>query len=84
MLICTVNHLNNVSGTTILHTELEQRVASFVGKSAAVVFGMGYATNSAVLPALIGKVHPITWTRIVCDVLHLYIVPFNQFGCREV
>ncbi|CAA3017571.1 long chain base biosynthesis 2a [Olea europaea subsp. europaea] len=42
-------------GTTILHTELEQRVASFVGKSAAVVFGMGYATNSAVLPALIGK-----------------------------
>ncbi|KAL2515155.1 Long chain base biosynthesis protein 2a [Forsythia ovata] len=42
-------------GTTTLHTELEERVASFVGKPAAVVFGMGYVTNSAILPVLIGK-----------------------------
>lgn len=43
-------------GTTSLHNELEECVASFVGKPAAVVFGMGYATNSSVLPVLIGKV----------------------------
>ncbi|KAG8078973.1 hypothetical protein GUJ93_ZPchr0007g4597 [Zizania palustris] len=30
-------------------------VARFVGKPAAILFGMGYATNSAIIPALIGK-----------------------------
>ncbi|CAB4275509.1 unnamed protein product [Prunus armeniaca] len=42
-------------GTTVLHNELEKRVASFVGKPAAIVFGMGYVTNSAILPVLMGK-----------------------------
>ncbi|KAG6511681.1 long chain base biosynthesis protein 2a-like [Zingiber officinale] len=42
-------------GTTDLHTELEELVARFVGKPAAVTFGMGYATNSTIIPALIGK-----------------------------
>ncbi|XP_071693222.1 long chain base biosynthesis protein 2a-like [Rutidosis leptorrhynchoides] len=42
-------------GTTKLHTELEQVVADFVGKPAAIVTGMGYVTNSAILPVLIGK-----------------------------
>ena len=32
-------------------------MANFVGKPAALVFGMGYATNSAILPVLIGKVN---------------------------
>lgn len=44
-------------GTTALHNELEECVARFVGKPAAIVFGMGYATNSAILPVLIGKVY---------------------------
>lgn len=43
-------------GTTVLHNELESYVADFVGKPAAVVFGMGFVTNSAIIPALIGKV----------------------------
>ncbi|XVE56510.1 hypothetical protein DITRI_Ditri04bG0016300 [Diplodiscus trichospermus] len=42
-------------GTTELHKELEEYVAKFVGKPAAIVFGMGYATNSTILPVLIGK-----------------------------
>ncbi|XWS30560.1 hypothetical protein CRYUN_Cryun24cG0129200 [Craigia yunnanensis] len=42
-------------GTTVLHNELEEYVARFVGKPAAIVFGMGYVTNSAILPVLIGK-----------------------------
>ncbi|KAJ6410487.1 hypothetical protein OIU84_007267 [Salix udensis] len=42
-------------GTTTLHKELEESVANFVGKPAAIVFGMGYATNTATLPVLIGK-----------------------------
>lgn len=32
-------------------------MANFVGKPAALVFGMGYVTNSAILPVLIGKVN---------------------------
>ncbi|KAF2301816.1 hypothetical protein GH714_029519 [Hevea brasiliensis] len=43
------------AGTTALHNELEKCVADFVGKPAAIVFGMGYVTNSAILPVLIGK-----------------------------
>ena len=43
-------------GTTVLHNQLEKYVANFVGKPSAIVFGMGFATNNAVLPALIGKV----------------------------
>lgn len=46
------------SGTTALHSELEEVVADFVGKPAAIVTGMGYVTNSAILPVLIGKVCP--------------------------
>ncbi|KAB2607120.1 long chain base biosynthesis protein 2a [Pyrus ussuriensis x Pyrus communis] len=41
--------------TTDLHNELEECVANFVGKPAAIVFGMGYVTNSAVLPVLMWK-----------------------------
>ena len=39
-------------GHTAVHEELEREVAAFVGKPAAIVFGMGFATNSLTLPAL--------------------------------
>lgn len=42
-------------GTIMMHNELEKYVANFVGKPAAIVFGMGYVTNSAILPVLISK-----------------------------
>ena len=44
------------TGTTVLHKELEKHVANFLGKQDAIVLGMGYVTNSAILPVLIGKV----------------------------
>jgi len=43
------------SGTTNLHLELEREVAAFVGKEDAIVLGMGYATNSVIIPALAGQ-----------------------------
>lgn len=55
-------------GTTTLHTELEECVADFVGKPAALVTGMGYATNSAILPSLIGKVLLIYY--VTCTLHH--------------
>ena len=41
--------------TTELHNELEECVANFVKKSAGIVSGMGYMTNSAILLVLMGK-----------------------------
>lgn len=42
-------------GTTTLHRDLEKIVARFVGKESALVFGMGFGTNSTAIPALVGK-----------------------------
>ena len=42
-------------GYTALHEELERCVADFVGKEAAIVFNMGFATNALGIPALGGK-----------------------------
>ncbi|MFJ8039507.1 8-amino-7-oxononanoate synthase [Kitasatospora sp. NPDC096147] len=41
-----------VTGTTALHTELEQELADFCGVEAALVFSSGYAANLAALTAL--------------------------------
>ena len=38
-----------------LHDELEHLVARFIGKPAAMAFGMGFATNSTNIPTLVGK-----------------------------
>mmetsp|Transcript_53369 Transcript_53369/g.141457 ORF Transcript_53369/g.141457 Transcript_53369/m.141457 type:complete len:134 (-) Transcript_53369:1467-1868(-) len=42
-------------GRTAVVRELEQRIAAFVGKPDAIVFGMGFATNSTTIPCLVGK-----------------------------
>nr|CAH8828881.1 unnamed protein product [Trichobilharzia regenti] len=43
------------AGSLILHKELEDLVAEFVGQEAAIVFSMGFATNSLNLPCLVDK-----------------------------
>jgi serine palmitoyltransferase len=42
-------------GITALHVELEKLVARFVGKEDAMVYGMGFGTNSTGIPSLVGK-----------------------------
>lgn len=42
-------------GTSDLHLEVEDLIARFVGKPAAMVFSMGFVTNAAAFPALVGK-----------------------------
>ncbi|XP_057877330.1 serine palmitoyltransferase 3 [Melospiza georgiana] len=42
-------------GTLDKHVELEKLVAKFLGVEDAMVFGMGFATNSMNIPALVGK-----------------------------
>jgi serine palmitoyltransferase len=43
------------AGTSDLALEVEDRIAKFVGKPSAMVFSMGFATNSTSFPALVGK-----------------------------
>ncbi|KAJ7135502.1 serine palmitoyltransferase 2 [Mycena crocata] len=42
-------------GSTDLHTLAEALVARFVGQEDALISSMGFATNSAYIPALVGK-----------------------------
>ncbi len=44
-----------VSGTMELHEALEARLAAFKGTESALVFNSGYAANTGIIPALIGK-----------------------------
>lgn len=43
------------AGSSDLSQEVEREVAEFLGKPAAMVFSMGYVTNSSSFPALVGK-----------------------------
>lgn len=43
------------AGNTKKHVELDRLVAEFVRKEDAITFGMGFATNSVVIPALVSK-----------------------------
>ncbi len=42
-------------GTLKIHKELEEEMAAFLGTESAIVFGMGFATNSANIPNLVKK-----------------------------
>ncbi|KAH7101218.1 serine palmitoyltransferase 2 [Auriculariales sp. MPI-PUGE-AT-0066] len=42
-------------GTLDLHLQAEALVARFVGQESALIYSMGFATNSTTIPALIGK-----------------------------
>ncbi|GMF22999.1 unnamed protein product [Phytophthora fragariaefolia] len=52
-------------GTTSVHVALEKATAKFIGKEAAIVYNMGYATNATSIPALMGK-----GTLILSDALN--------------
>ena len=49
--------------------QLEKQVARFVGKPDALVFGMGFGTNSTTIPTLVGKVN--------------FILPKNHYFCLD-
>ncbi|MGK7345677.1 MAG: 8-amino-7-oxononanoate synthase [Candidatus Nitrospinota bacterium M3_3B_026] len=44
-----------ISGTRRAHTEFEEKIAGWLGKSAALFFSSGYAANVGLLTALLGK-----------------------------
>ncbi|RLN55616.1 hypothetical protein BBJ29_002407 [Phytophthora kernoviae] len=67
-------------GTTPIHLALEKAVAKFIGKEAAIVYNMGYATNATSIPALMGK-----GTLILSDALnHTSIVNGSRVSGASV
>jgi 8-amino-7-oxononanoate synthase len=50
---CTGSRLLN--GNLDIHEELEQRLARFVGKEAALVFSTGFGTNLGTISAIVGR-----------------------------
>ncbi len=44
-----------LNGTLDIHLELEQQLADFVGKDAALVFSTGFQVNIGVIPAVLGR-----------------------------
>jgi 8-amino-7-oxononanoate synthase len=50
---CTGSRLQN--GTLALHLELEERLASYVGKEAALVFSTGFQVNLGVISCLVTR-----------------------------
>ena len=52
---------SGVPGNTQIVRELETNIARFVGKEDAVVFGMGFATNSTNMRCLVSKVSGHIW-----------------------
>ena len=62
---CGVGSSRRELGTMAIHRELESLVAEFLGTQDAITFGMGFATNSMNIPALMGK-----GTLIISDQLN--------------
>ncbi len=50
---CTGSRFLN--GTLAFHLELDNRLAKFVGKEAAIVFSTGYQTNLGTISAIVGR-----------------------------
>eukprot|EP01116_Phalansterium_solitarium_P025735 TRINITY_DN9989_c0_g1_i1.p1 TRINITY_DN9989_c0_g1~~TRINITY_DN9989_c0_g1_i1.p1 ORF type:complete len:534 (+),score=126.33 TRINITY_DN9989_c0_g1_i1:57-1604(+) len=64
------------AGSIDVIKQLEAQIATFVGKPAAMIFAMGYATNSTTIAALSGG----KGTLIISDALNHYSL---VCGCRD-
>jgi glycine C-acetyltransferase len=47
--------VRSIAGTTVLHTELEEKLAHFKHAEATISFQSGFNSNVATIPALVGK-----------------------------
>jgi serine palmitoyltransferase len=50
---CATNRVDY--GTYDIHTELEKRVAEFVGQEDSIACAMGFATNATIIPSICDK-----------------------------
>jgi len=52
---CAAGGSRLINGNLALHEELEERLAKFLGREAALAFATGYMANVGVIPALVGR-----------------------------
>lgn len=62
-----------ILGNLDKHEEMEKQVAKFLGVESAMAFGMGFATNSMNIPALVGKVRNLP-SSVFLYVVERYIL----------
>ncbi|MFQ5952016.1 MAG: 8-amino-7-oxononanoate synthase [Candidatus Omnitrophota bacterium] len=77
-----------MTGSTSLHHELEEKIARFKGKSAALVFNSGYQANVGIISALCGKDDVIFSDRLnhasIIDGIRLSGAAFFRFRHNDV
>jgi glycine C-acetyltransferase len=77
-----------VSGTMGLHEELERRLAAFKGTERALVFNSGYAANTGIVSALVGRGDAIFSDRLnhasIVDGALLSRANFHRFPHRDM
>lgn len=76
-----------VSGTMELHEKLEQRIAAFKGTEKALVFNSGYAANTGIISALVGRGDAIFSDRLnhasIVDGALLSRASFHRYPHRD-
>jgi glycine C-acetyltransferase len=77
-----------VSGTMELHERLERRIASFKGTEKALLFNSGYAANTGIISALVGRGDAIFSDRLnhasIVDGALLSRAGFYRYGHRDM
>jgi 8-amino-7-oxononanoate synthase len=53
-----------LNGTLDIHTQLEQRLAEFVGKEEAIIYSTGFQVNLGVVSCLTGRADYIIWDEL--------------------
>lgn len=77
-----------VSGTMALHEQLESRIAQFKGTEKALVFNSGYAANTGIISALVGRGDAIFSDKLnhasIVDGALLSRANFHRFPHRDM
>ena len=77
-----------VSGTMELHERLEARIAAFKGTEQALLFNSGYAANTGIISALVGRGDAIFSDRFnhasIVDGAQLSRAAFNRYPHRDM
>ena len=77
-----------VSGTMELHERLEARIAAFKGTERALLFNSGYAANTGIISALVGRGDAIFSDRLnhasIVDGAQLSRAAFNRYPHRDM
>ncbi|MFA5839524.1 MAG: 8-amino-7-oxononanoate synthase [Candidatus Margulisiibacteriota bacterium] len=77
-----------VCGNTILHEQLEKKIAQFKGRESAIVFPTGYMANVGTITSLVGENDTIIIDRLnhasIIDACRLAKAKLQVYGHRDI